>query len=335
MNNKVPQQINDIVGDNVKKLAQLFPSVVKDGEVDFEALKEELGQYEEVGSEKYELTWAGKKNAKRIAQEDVIGRTLKFIPEDSKDADTTENLYIEGDNLEVLKLLRQNYYGAIKMIYIDPPYNTGNDFVYNDSFEMSESESNIVEGTISVVGEKYVINNASTNKYHAKNPKQISSKLVESNDLSICVLNIQAFNKDTNILRKTDEYEQNLWEDIKYIKPIVIIDEPQKIEGTAKKKSKSLVAIEELKPLFTLRYSATHKQLYKEALKDPSIGIYFIVETKAGKTWADLTDVEKNKIHCGELHFKAVSDDTKFDWVNGYEDFVNKFGVADSNMEDL
>lgn len=63
----------------------------------------------------------------------------------------------------------------------------------------------------------------------------------------------------------------------------------------------------------------------KEALKDSSIGIYFIVETKAGKTWADLTDVEKNKIHCGELHFKAVSDDAKFDWVNGYEDFVNKF----------
>ena len=80
--------------------------------------------------------------------------------------------------------------------------------------------------------------------------KQISSKLVESNDLSICVLNIQAFNKDTNILRKTDEYEQNLWEDIKYIKPIVIIDEPQKIEGTKKKKSKSLVAIEELKPFY-------------------------------------------------------------------------------------
>ena len=69
----------------------------------------------------------------------------------------------------------------------------------------------------------------------------------------------------------------------------------------------------------------------KEALKDSSIGIYFIVETKAGKTWADLTDVEKNKIHCGELHFKAVSDDAKFDWVNGYEDFVNKFWVAESD----
>ena len=96
---KVQQSINDVVGDNVKKLAQLFPSAVKDGEVDFEALKEELGQFTEVDSEKYELTWAGKKNAKKIAQEDIIGKTLKFIPEDSKNTDTTENLYIEGDKI--------------------------------------------------------------------------------------------------------------------------------------------------------------------------------------------------------------------------------------------
>lgn len=168
MDNKVPQQINDIVGDNVKKLAQLFPSAVKDGEVDFEALKEELGQFEEVGSEKYELTWAGKKNAKKIAQEDVVGRTLKFIPEDSKNADTTENLYIEGDNLEVLKLLRQNYYGAIKMIYIDPPYNTGDDYVYNDTFAISKSESDLEEGIISELGEKYSVNSKSSNRYHAQ-----------------------------------------------------------------------------------------------------------------------------------------------------------------------
>lgn len=110
--------------------------------------------------------------------------------------------------------------------------------------------------------------------YDSNNPKQISSKLVESNDLSICVMNIQAFNKDTNKIRKEDEYGQNLWEDIKYIKPIVIIDEPQKIEGTAKKKSKSLVAIEELKPLFTLRYSATHKQLYNQIYKLDSYAAY-------------------------------------------------------------
>ena len=183
MDNKVPQQINDIVGDNVKKLAQLFPSAVKDGEVDFEALKEELGQYEEVGSEKYELTWAGKKNAKKIAQEDVIGRTLKFIPEDSKEADTTENLYIEGDNLEVLKLFRQNYYGAIKMIYIDPPYNTGNDFIYNDSFEMEQEESDIAEGVRNEVGERYIVNTKSDNRYHANWMNMIYPRLMIAKDL--------------------------------------------------------------------------------------------------------------------------------------------------------
>ena len=183
MDNKVPQQINNIVGDNVKKLAQLFPSAVKDGEVDFEALKEELGQFEEVGSEKYELTWAGKKNAKRIAQEDVIGRTLKFIPEDSKDANTTENLYIEGDNLEVLKLLRQNYYGAIKMIYIDPPYNTGNDFVYNDSFVMSQEESDVAEGIIDELGNRYTINGKSINRYHANWLNMMYSRLKVARDI--------------------------------------------------------------------------------------------------------------------------------------------------------
>lgn len=183
MDNKVPQQINDIVGDNVKKLAQLFPSAVKDGEVDFEALKEELGQFEEVGSEKYELTWAGKKNAKKVAHEDVIGRTLKYIPDDSKNADTTENLYIEGDNLEVLKLLRQNYYGAIKMIYIDPPYNTGNDFIYNDSFEMEQEESDIAEGVRNEVGERYIVNTKSDNRYHANWMNMIYPRLMIAKDL--------------------------------------------------------------------------------------------------------------------------------------------------------
>ena len=183
MDNKVPQQINDIVGDNVKKLAQLFPSVVKDGEVDFEALREELGQFEEVGSEKYELTWSGKKNAKKIAQEDVVGRTLKFIPEDSKNADTTENLYIEGENLEVLKLLRQNYYGAIKMIYIDPPYNTGNDFIYNDNFKINKKESDLAEGEISEEGDRFVINSKSQNRFHTKWLSNFYSRIIVAKDL--------------------------------------------------------------------------------------------------------------------------------------------------------
>ena len=208
MDNKVPQQINDIVGDNVKKLAQLFPSAVKDGEVDFEALKEELGQYEEVGSEKYELTWAGKKNAKRIAQEDVIGRTLKFIPEDSKDANTTENLYIEGDNLEVLKLLRQNYYGAIKMIYIDPPYNTGNDFVYNDSFEMSDKEIKENDENFSDFGEKYSINSDTQSRYHANWINMMYPRLKIAKDLlaedGIIFISIDDYERD-NLVKICNE----------------------------------------------------------------------------------------------------------------------------------
>lgn len=181
--NKVNEQINDFVGDNVKKLAQLFPSVVKDGEVDFEALKEELGEFKEVGNEKYELTWAGKQEAKRIAQEDIVGKTLKYIPEESKDADTTENLYIEGDNLEVLKLLRQNYYGAIKMIYIDPPYNTGNDFVYNDSFKMNKEEADLAEGVIDELGERYTQNKSSSNRYHANWMNMMYPRLKVARDL--------------------------------------------------------------------------------------------------------------------------------------------------------
>lgn len=110
--------------------------------------------------------------------------------------------------------------------------------------------------------------------YDSKNPKMVSSKLVETNDLSICVLNIQAFNKDTNIIRSEDEYGQILWEDIKYIKPIVIIDEPQKIEGQKGKKSKSLQAIDDIEPLFVLRYSATHKKLYNQIYKLDSYAAY-------------------------------------------------------------
>ncbi|MFZ2258238.1 MAG: DEAD/DEAH box helicase family protein, partial [Clostridiaceae bacterium] len=110
--------------------------------------------------------------------------------------------------------------------------------------------------------------------YDSNNPKMVSSSLVETNDLSICVLNIQAFNKDNNKIRSEDEYGQILWEDIKYIKPIVIIDEPQKIEGQKGKKSKSLQAIDDIEPLFVLRYSATHKQLYNQIYKLDSYAAY-------------------------------------------------------------
>lgn len=164
---KIPLSLPSPASENLRRLADLFPSIIKDGEVDFTALKEELGIFEETGKEQYELTWAGKQQAKRIAAEPVVGRTLKYIPEESKNADTTENLYIEGDNLEVLKLLQNGYMGKIKMIYIDPPYNTGKDFVYRDNFAVSARESEQAEGRIGDDGERFVVNSNSSARYHA------------------------------------------------------------------------------------------------------------------------------------------------------------------------
>lgn len=183
LENRVSEQINDIKKENLEKLAQLFPSIIKDGQVDFKALKEELGEFEEVKEERYEFTWAGKQNAKKKVQEDIGARTLKYIEEDSKNPDTTENLYIEGDNLEVLKLLRQNYYGSIKMIYIDPPYNTGNDFVYKDNFSQDGIESDIQEGGRDEEGNRLEINNKSSNRYHANWLNMMYPRLQVARDL--------------------------------------------------------------------------------------------------------------------------------------------------------
>ena len=194
LENKVSEQINDIKKENLEKLAQLFPSIIKDGQVDFKALKEELGEFEEVKEERYEFTWAGKQNAKKKVQEDVGARTLKYIEEDSKNPDTTENLYIEGDNLEVLKLLRQNYYGSIKMIYIDPPYNTGKDFIYNDNFKISDEESAINQGYITKENERLEKNTKDSNRFHAKWLNEMYPRLKMARDLltddGIIIINI-------------------------------------------------------------------------------------------------------------------------------------------------
>ncbi|KFZ42895.1 site-specific DNA-methyltransferase [Anoxybacillus flavithermus] len=123
----------DLVQTNIEALKQLFPEVVTEGKIDFEKLKLVLGEEIEKRNERYEFTWHGKTQAMKLAQTPSTG-TLRPDKQSSKNWDTTENLYIEGDNLEVLKLLQKSYFGKIKMIYIDPPYNTGKDFVYKDDF---------------------------------------------------------------------------------------------------------------------------------------------------------------------------------------------------------
>jgi site-specific DNA-methyltransferase (adenine-specific) len=207
-NNKIKKDINNVINDNLKALEQLFPSAVKDGQLDIKALKEELGDFEEVTTEKYELNWAGKQNAKKIVQQGIGNKTLKFVAKDSKNADTTENIYIEGDNLEVLKLLRQNYYNSIKMIYIDPPYNTGNDFVYNDTFKMDKEKSDKAEGIISENNEKLQKNQKSTNRYHANWLNMIYPRLKLARDLltddGVIFISIDD-NEQANLKRLCDE----------------------------------------------------------------------------------------------------------------------------------
>jgi adenine-specific DNA-methyltransferase len=150
---QVPQQISDPISENLAKLAALFPAAVKDGALDVETLRAELGDFEEIkpGDETYELSWVGKQAAKKEAFKPLLGKTLA-LKGDGMNSETTDNLYIEGDNLEALKLPRQNYNGEIKMIYIDPPYNTGKDFIYTDKFATGAEESELEEGSRSLEG---------------------------------------------------------------------------------------------------------------------------------------------------------------------------------------
>ena len=175
---KVDWAVGGLVNDNVRKLESVFPSVVKDGEVDFEELKELLGNFNEVGKEKYEMNWVGKKEAKKIALTPLCSKTLKYIEGDGKNEDTTKNLYIEGDNLEVLKLLQNSYYGKVKMIYIDPPYNTGNDFIYNDKFKYDKLFTDILEGNRNENRNLLTKNQKTYSHFHSKWLSMIYSRLL-------------------------------------------------------------------------------------------------------------------------------------------------------------
>ena len=145
--------------EQLSKLKELFPQAVVDGKVDFVSLKALLGEQVEESNEKYQFTWNGKQNAIAHAQNPSLG-TLREDKASSKNFDSTENLYIEGDNLEVLKLLQKTYQGKIKMIYIDPPYNTGNDFVYKDDFKDN------VKNYLELTNQKNKSNAETSGRYH-------------------------------------------------------------------------------------------------------------------------------------------------------------------------
>lgn len=155
----------DIAEENIQKLKQIFPDVFTEDKVDFEKLQQVLGEYVEDSTERYNFTWNGKGRALRLSQTPSLG-TLRPCKEESKDWDTTQNLYIEGDNLEVLKLLQKSYHSKVKMIYIDPPYNTGKDFVYPDDFHDSLENYKKITGQVDGEGKRIGTNTETSGRYH-------------------------------------------------------------------------------------------------------------------------------------------------------------------------
>ena len=156
----------DIVNDNISRLKELFPEVFTEGKIDFKVLQDILGEEIETEEEFYRFTWAGKTEARREAHKPSTG-TLRPAKEESVNWDTTENLYLEGDNLEVLKLLQKSYSNKVKMIYIDPPYNTGKDFVYKDNYKDNLKNYQELTGQIDSEGNKLTTNSESDGRYHS------------------------------------------------------------------------------------------------------------------------------------------------------------------------
>ena len=184
---KLKMETPDLTQSNIEKLIALFPACVteargEDGKlkkaVNFELLRQMLSDVVLEGDEAYEFTWVGKKAA-IVESTRPIRKTLRPCPAESVDWDSTENLYIEGDNLEVLKLLQESYLGKVKMIYIDPPYNTGNDFIYRDDFAMSGEEYSEESGQVDEeTGDRLFKNTDSNGRFHSDWCSMIYSRLM-------------------------------------------------------------------------------------------------------------------------------------------------------------
>ncbi len=153
--------------DRLEALRATFPEVFRDGKIDVDALRRSLGDWVDPGPERFGLTWPGKAECMRVIQDPSIG-TLMPMPEQSVDWDMTQNVIIEGENLEVLKLLQKAYYGKVKLIYIDPPYNTGNEFIYPDNFKEGLADYLRYSGQVDEEGLKLSANAETDGRYHSK-----------------------------------------------------------------------------------------------------------------------------------------------------------------------
>lgn len=188
---KMKMESVDMTEKNIEKIGELFPSCITEAKdengnlkkaINFEMLKQLLSKDVIDGDEAYEFTWVGKK-ASIVEANKPIRKTLRPCKEESVNWDDTENLYIEGDNLEVLKLLQESYLGKVKMIYIDPPYNTGNDFIYNDDFKMTGEEYADETGELDEEGNRLFRNTDSNGRFHSDWCSMIYSRLMLARNL--------------------------------------------------------------------------------------------------------------------------------------------------------
>ena len=225
---KLKMETPDLTQTNIEKLAALFPACVteargEDGKlkkaVNFELLRQMLSDVVLEGDEAYEFTWVGKKAA-IVEANRPIRKALRPCPKESVDWDSTENLYIEGDNLEVLKLLQESYLGKVKMIYIDPPYNTGNDFIYRDDFAQSQEDYSEESGQVDENGDRLFKNTDSNGRFHSDWCSMIYSRLLLARNL-LCDDGIIIVSIDDNEIRNMRILCDEIFGESNYIATIV------------------------------------------------------------------------------------------------------------------
>lgn len=345
---KLKMQSHDVIGSNTQKIAQLFPNCVterlgKDGKpelaIDFEKLQAELSN--EViteGEERYQFTWPDKRAAVRLANTPTT-MTLRPCRKESVDFDNTQNLYIEGDNLDVLKVLRETYLGKVKMIYIDPPYNTGNDFVYNDDFGKDKGTFEETSGLFDEEGNQTIDpmqrNTESNGRFHTDWLNMIYPRLKVARDLltedGVIFMSIDE-NEITNIRKICDEIfgSQNFIDTLHW----------------KKKKQPSFLARHTAKMMeYIVVYAKSKWELEKlsiETLSDATKKVINIsnpeclrhfksgVRVKLGENGI----IKKGRYRIKTMDVEYLSD---IEFVNGYSttpaDVIARFSVSQNNID--
>lgn len=345
---KLKMRSLDVIGSNIEKIQQLFPNCVterlgKDGKpelaIDFEKLQAELSN--EIigeGEERYQFTWPDKRAANRLANTPTT-MTLRPCREESVDFDHTQNLYIEGDNLDVLKALRETYLGKVKMIYIDPPYNTGNDFVYNDDFAQSRGEFEETSGLFDEEGNQTIDqlqrNAESNGRFHTDWLNMIHPRLKVARDLlsddGVIFISIDD-NEVENLKKVCDEIygEQNFIDIFNWAKT----ETPENLSIKCRQIIEYVICYQKKKDETRFRGIQKYSSSSNGLLNQPNpIGILKfpanVVQTKipdgiipAGKYGTDKYDVEllndvevKNGLFTSAFSLKA-----KFKWQQSYLD---------------